>query len=221
MNGMVVGDVQSVVESLTGMRGAPFSVYSPRGRWGPLRWRALNRGSNGMAPFFVVVAGCTAVAACTPAIAPAPPPSQTLTATWNGQACLVPGLAYEAPNTGKLVGVGVNPAGAVARWIPGMNVGHCSVSETRLTAAQAGRLAQDINNAPAFPAGVMHWPMDDATAVQLVFSYLNRPSEAVIVGLTGCAAVNAPGRSGRRMSAELRADLAAVAPPDWHTYLSP
>jgi hypothetical protein len=180
-----------------------------------------------------IVAGVTAMAGCTapgpPSGAPADaavwadvPTAAPPTAVTDG-GCGVAGATGDGRVASKapLVRVDPTPHGVVGVWLPGLNQRPCEAVLTRSGMDVATRLAADIAAAPAMSPGRYVCPHDDASAVELTFTYIwfggpdPHPGmgERATVKLSGCASITAPGRSARRLTDELRADLAAIAPP--------
>lgn len=143
-------------------------------------------------------------------------PVTTPSAALRHHACVTASTGRTALPVHGLLTVDANPRSARAAWIPGLNQRPCRVVTLDYGIEVSTRLADDIRSAPAFPAGVFNCPADDATRVQLVFSYgASRPAELAVVSLRGCPAVGAAGARSRRATEQLLADLATVAPEPW------
>lgn len=139
-----------------------------------------------------------------------------------------PGAALDAPSgapsdtvclaahLGSGGSVATDPTGVQAAWLPGMDAHDCRAVLVRGTAAQARRLAHDIDHLPPYPQGPIDCPADDGAAVALVFGYAGHRYEQVVVDLAGCAGV----AGGGQETDALRADLRPLAPPAWRTYVS-
>lgn len=150
--------------------------------------------------------------AVTPAGAPVPATS-TPTPRIIGPVC-ANGLHVTGAANG-LATADANPTGLVSTWLPGMNSHTCKAETVSSGPDVASTIANEIRQAPQPYPGIRSCPMDDNTAVELVFSYASRKPEVIYVTLTGCASITAPGRSPRDMTEALRTELSAIAPPGW------
>jgi hypothetical protein len=131
-------------------------------------------------------------------------------------ACAVPLFTQESNNT--LVTVDPKPTGVTAAWVPGLNK-PCHPAKTEGNAELAASLAAAVAAAKAAPASTS-CPTDSGAGVLLYFSYQGEAkSEYVAVRFDGCRFIGAPGRDGRRPSADLDRSLLQIAPPAWRQYL--
>ncbi len=88
-----------------------------------------------------------------------------------------------------------HPTGAVVYWLPGSMSTKCRVIITKLTAAEADSLAQDIRGSTS-RGGTFSCPMDDGSTAWIFFQYAGRSHiEVVDAALSGCTTVGAPGRT--------------------------
>lgn len=149
-------------------------------------------------------------------------PSPVPTATVRNGVCVTSRPLFQARQPARgLVTVDPHPKGLTAIWIPGLNQRPCRTARIQYGTSVATTLAQDIRTAPKFPEGTFNCPNDDASAVDLYFSYgAGQRSEYVWVGLRGCTSIGAPGRAVRRATDHLLRDLAKAAPEPWRAALT-
>lgn len=103
------------------------------------------------------------------------------------------------------VWVDPHPDGGVALWLPGLN-SPCRSTLTQLSAARAEAFADAVEHAPPTPSGVYACPMDDGSRVMVFLNYPGRTdSEAVLITLTGCTELTAPGRDDRQSAGAVAA----------------
>lgn len=191
--------------------------------------RAVERGSRPArgVPAWLLVAvpavalfcACSSVTAASgPPVVTAVPTAVPATAAAGGPGgCHVPRaqLSYSQDAVG-LVTVDPDPVGATLLWLPGASSTACTAQLTTLDVSTAAALARDIPAAPAVAPGRYNCPADDNAAVAVYLRYAHRPdAEVVNIALSGCAFLDAPGRTARAQTAAIRRDLRAVAPPDW------
>ena len=130
--------------------------------------------------------------------------------------CMVPGRGDRGPVGHPLATVDPHPSAVTLVWLPGLNQRPCHSERASYGPQLAGRLADDVDRAPAFPPGAFSCPMDDGSSLDLYFAYPGTDRrEYVRVDLTGCSAISAPGRAVRRSTEELHRDLAPLVPSDW------
>lgn len=154
-----------------------------------------------------------------PVFEPAPN-STPLTARHDGACTTELDPPPTPPHPGhRLLWVNRTPNRVVAIWVPGANAERCVAQRTVDNATLARPLAHAIQQAPAFPRGIF-CPLDDGSAVRLYLTYPNGQNEYVNIELSGCRAITAPGRSGRKSTHRLTRLLREAAPPAWLPYLA-
>lgn len=143
---------------------------------------------------------------------PASPPPTTV----KGHSCFVPeedSSGGNVPDRGVL-SVDLNPVGALAEWLPGMNQRPCRAQLTQLGQTAARHLAAAVNTGQAIKVGAAYsCPAGDLSSVTLFFRYPGPMVEMVSVELNGCGWITAPGRISRFTPPAMQTELGTLAPP--------
>lgn len=134
--------------------------------------------------------------------------------------CVVDGGTQGFPIGRAKLEIRSRPVGAAAVWLPGLNSTACEAVLTQGGTALARRLAADVARAPYIPPGTYSCPMSDGTSVRVSFIFLTGSSQTVGIALNGCAGITSRACRARALTAALRRDLSAIAPPAWRSYLA-
>ncbi len=124
-------------------------------------------------------------------------------------------LAANGPDTklAGLVWLDQDPTSADLVWaVTDQTTGvTCRTSVTHAGAADAQRLARDVDAGTVVVDGTYSCPMDDGSWMG-IYSHTARGTQVAVVRLSGCRFIAGPGRKARFGTDQLWSDLARLAP---------